>query len=314
MAVNNKTLYVCKTDDRQREKLRAYLEARNWKFSAMRYAYFKAVLDKTSIIAYHSGKLTVQGQGTEEFVLFFLEPEILHTSGFGYEAELSGEPQPVFSPHAGVDESGKGDFFGPLTAAGVFVDEESGKLLSQCGVRDSKTIKSDRQIKTVAAGIRQAVKGKFTVVAIGPLAYNRMYASFGNLNKLLAWAHARVIENLLEKVPDCSEVLVDKFAAEYVVKSALREKGRNIRLRQETKAESDIAVAAASILARERFIRMLEQLGEDAGITLPRGAGGKVLEAGIKIAGTRGVDDLGKFAKLHFKTCQEIRNSCPGSR
>ena len=314
MAPNKKTSYVCTIDDQQREKLKAYLEDRNWEFRDMQYAHFKAVQGKTNIVAYNSGKLTVQGQGTEEFVLFVLEPEILKTSGFGYEEELA-EPEPdkpkvAFFPHAGADESGKGDFFGPLVAAGVFVDEESEKLLTQFGVRDSKTIKSDKQIKAVAAKIRKAVNGKFAIVAIGPAAYNRMYASFGNLNKLLAWAHAKVIETLLEKAPECDDVLVDKFAAEYVVKNALQEKGKRIKLRQQTKAESDIAVAAASILARDRFVWAMEKLSEDAGVTLPKGASKKVKEAGERIAREQGVDALENFAKLHFKTYEEIKNSC----
>lgn len=301
-----RTSYVCNIDEKQTEKLHDYLEERGWEFSDIQYAHWKAVKDKTNIVAYQSGKLTVQGKGTEELVLFVLEPEILKTSGFGYEEQTNTPDEPFF-PHGGVDESGKGDFFGPLVIAGVFVDEETEPVLRELGVKDSKTIKSPKQIKAVAAKIRQTVDGKFTIVAVGPAAYNRMYSSFNNLNKLLAWGHAKVIENLLEKAPKCKDILSDKFAAEHLIKNALQQKGRKIKLRQQTKAESDIAVAAASILARDRFLWAMEKLSEDAGVELPKGAGAKVSQTGERIAREQGIEALENFAKLHFKTYQEIK-------
>ncbi len=309
MAETKRTSYVCKVDEKQIEKLYNYLEERGWEFSSMQYAHWKAVKDKTNIVAYQSGKLTVQGKGTEELVLFVLEPEILKTSGFGYEEEITAEatPEEPFFPHGGVDESGKGDFFGPLVIAGVFVNEKTEPVLRELGVKDSKTIKSPKQIKAVAAKIRQAVGSKFSVVAVGPAAYNRMYSSFNNLNKLLAWGHAKVIENLLEKAPECKDVLSDKFAAEHLIKNALQQKGRGIKLRQKTKAESDIAVAAASILARDRFLWAMEKLSEDAGVELPKGASAKVSQTGEIIAREQGVEALENFAKLHFKTYAEIK-------
>lgn len=306
MAETKKTSYVCKVDEKQIERLHNYLEERGWEFSDMQYAHWKAVKDKTNIVAYQSGKLTVQGKGTEELVLFVLEPEILKTSGFGYE-EASKAPEEPFFPHGGVDESGKGDFFGPLVIAGVFVDDETEPALRELGVKDSKTIKNPKQIKAVAAKIRQIVGGNFSVVAVGPSAYNRLYGNFRNLNELLAWGHAKVIENLLEKAPECKDVLSDKFAAEHLIKNALQQKGRGIKLRQRTKAESDVAVAAASILARDRFLWAMEKLSEDAGLELPKGAGTKVLQAGERIGREQGIEALENFAKLHFKTYAEIK-------
>ena len=307
MAETKRTSYVCEVDEKQIEQLRDYLEERCWEFSDIQYAHWKAVKDKTNIVAYKSGKLTVQGKGTEELVLFVLEPEILKTSGFGYEEEVAAAEEEPFSPHGGVDESGKGDFFGPLVIAGVFVDDKTDPVLRELGVKDSKIIKSPKQIKAIAAKIRKAVGNKFSVVAIGPAAYNRMYSSFNNLNKLLAWGHAKVIETLLEKVPECDDVLSDKFAAEHLIKNALQERGRKINLRQKTKAESDVAVAAASILARDRFLWAMEKLSEDAGIELPKGAGAKVSQTGERIAREQGIDALENFAKLHFKTYKEIK-------
>ena len=309
MTEKKRTSYVCKVDKKQVEKLHDYLDEHGWEFRDMQYAYWKAEKDKTNIVAYNSGKLTVQGKGTEEFVLFVLEPEILKTSGFGYEDKITEVSDEAFFPHGGVDESGKGDFFGPLVIAGVFVDEETEPILRKLGVKDSKIIKNPKQIKAVAFKIRQTVGSKFSVVAIGPATYNRLYGDFNNLNKLLAWGHAKVIENLLEKVPECKDVLSDKFAAEHLIKNALQQRGRNIKLRQKTKAESDIAVAAASILARDRFLWAMEKLSEDAGVELPKGASAKTSQIGEKIAREQGVDALENFAKLHFKTFKEITNS-----
>ena len=308
MAEKKRTSYVCKIDEKQIEKLHAYLNERGWEFRDMQYAHWKAVKDKTNIVAYNSGKLTVQGKGTEEFVLFVLEPEILKTSGFGYDEEVSASesPEEAFFPHGGVDESGKGDFFGPLVIAGVFVDEETEPVLRKLGVKDSKIIKSPKQIKAIALKIRQAVGSKFSVVAIGPAAYNRLYGDFNNLNKLLAWGHAKVIETLLEKAPECNDVLSDKFAAEHLIKNALQERGRTINMRQKTKAESDIAVAAASILARDRFLWFMEKLSNDAGLELPKGAGAKVSQIAEKIAREQGIESLDNLVKLHFKTYKEI--------
>jgi len=308
MAEQKRTSYVCKVDEKQIEQLRDYLDERSWEFKEMQYAHWKAVKDKTNIVAYNSGKLTVQGKGTEEFVLFVLEPEILKTSGFGYEEKIAKieTPEEAFFPHGGVDESGKGDFFGPLVIAGVFVDEETEPILRKLGVKDSKIIKSPKQIKAIAVKIRQAVGNKFSVIAVGPATYNRMYGDFNNLNKLLAWGHAKVIETLLEKAPECKDVLSDKFAAEHLIENALQERGRGIKLRQKTKAESDIAVAAASILARDRFLWAMEKLSEDAGLELPKGAGVKVPQVGERIAREQGKEALENFAKLHFKTYKEI--------
>ena len=303
MAEKKRTSYVCKVDEKQINKLHNYLDERSWEFSDMQYAHWKAVKDKTNIVAYNSGKLTVQGKGTEEFVLFILEPEILKTSGFGYEDEMAASetPEEAFYPHGGVDESGKGDFFGPLVIAGVFVDEETEPILRKLDVKDSKVIKSPKQIKAIAVKIRQAVGSKFSVVAIGPAAYNRLYGDFNNLNKLLAWGHAKVIETLLEKAPECNDVLSDKFAAEHLIQNALQQKGRGINMRQKTKAESDIAVAAASILARDRFLWAMGKLSEDAGVELPKGAGAKVSRIGEKIAKRAGSGCLREFSKTAFQ-------------
>ncbi len=306
------TSYVCTAKPDEIATLEELLRDRGWEFSAIPYAHWKATnkAEKVNVAAYTSGKLTVQGGGTADFVQFILEPEILHSFGFGYEEEKAAaaavEEGPIL-PHGGVDESGKGDFFGPLIIAGVYVDERTGPLLRKIGCCDSKLIKSSRKIAELAMKIREIARGQYVRVALPPPTYNRLYSQIGNLNRLLAWGHARVIENLLEQVPGCPRVLSDKFGDERLIRRALLTRGREIQLDQQTKAESDVAVAAASILARDEFLRGMDKLGKEFGLELPRGAGPLVKEAGRKLLSMHGPDVLEKVVKLHFKTTQELQ-------
>ncbi len=289
----------------QAKTLQSLLESRGWKFEPKEYTLFAAKKDKTTVAVYEKGpKILVQGRGAAEFVEFLLEPEILGVAELGY-AEVH-QPE-MFQPHIGVDESGKGDFFGPLVIAGVYVEATSAKSLQAAGVQDSKAISSDKRIRDLAEIIRNTPRALHDVVSIGPERYNEVYQKAGNLNRLLAWGHARVIENLLERQPDCPRALSDQFAHESVLKKALLTKGKTIRLDQRTKGESDIAVAAASILARERFINWLDEASRRLGITLPRGASNKLItDIGQQLTTQRGNDFLPKVGKMHFRNSYRI--------
>lgn len=213
-----------------------------------------------------------------------------------------------FVPIIGTDESGKGDYFGPLVSAGVFVNMTTKPLLEKLGVRDSKKL-NDNQIREVAHKIKKICANQFAVIEISPETYNSLYNQFKsegkNLNVLLAWAHAKAIEEVLTKV-ECENVLSDKFADEKFIISKLQEKGKRVNLRQEHKAEANIAVAAASILARERFLEKLKKLSMDLGIELPKGASTHVIEQAKKVVEKSGEDSLKKIAKLHFKTTDSV--------
>ncbi len=281
------------------EKLRTVLEESGWEFSDLPYARFKAVHEKTNVVLYDSGKLVAQGAGANDFIEFVLEPIVLGNAAFQNANPLQAPHE--MRPHAGMDESGKGDFFGPLAACAAFTDPETEPKLISAGVRDCKLIKNDSQLLKIADDALRIMRGRAAVVAIGPEAYNRMYSSFGSLNRLLAWAHAKALENLLERVPECTAALADKFGDDSLIRNALGPKGRAIELVQHTKAESDIAVAAASVLARAAFLRKLAVLSKEAGITLPKGAGPGVDEAASRLAVSGGAELLGKFAKMHFR-------------
>ena len=243
----------------QAAKLKSLLAESGFEFAPRPYTLFFARKDKLSVAVYEKGpKVLLQGKGIEEFVQFELEPKIFGEARLGYEEVHSPE---MFEPHFGVDESGKGDFFGPLVIAGVYVNREIARKFLDEGIQDSKRIGSDTKIRALAKIIRRTPAAVTEVILIGPERYNQLYAKFGNLNSLLGWGHARVIENLLTKQPDCPRALSDKFADARVIEKSMLQHGRAIRLDQRTKAESDVAVAAASILAREAFIDWLERRG-----------------------------------------------------
>ena len=288
----------------QATKLRVLLEELGFAFSPKEYTLFFAQKNRLSVAVYEKGpKVLVQGGAVEEFVQFELEPKILGEAKLGYEEVHSPE---MFEPHFGVDESGKGDFFGPLAIAGVYVDHGIARKLLDAGVQDSKRIGSDARIRALAQTIRKTANGLVETVLIGPQRYNELYEKFGNLNKLLGWGHARVIENLLEKKPDCPRSLSDQFADARVIEQSLLRHGRKIDIRQRTKAESDVAVAAASILAREAFINWLERRGKELGFRLERGASANVKEIAKKLVERKGPSALREVAKVHFRTAHEV--------
>ena len=286
------------------EKLRALLDELGFTFAAKPYTLFFAQKNKLSVAVYEKGpKVLVQGKGVEEFVQFELEPKILEEARLGYEEVHSPE---MFAPHFGIDESGKGDFFGPLVIAGVYVDRGMARKFLEAGVQDSKRISSDARIHALAKSIRQIVGSLCEVVLIGPEKYNELYVKFGNLNALLGWGHARVIENLLAKKPDCPRALSDKFADVRVIEKALLRHGQAIKMEQRIKAESDPAVAAASILARESFVNWLEKRGRSLGMRLGRGVSAAVKKTATEIVAADGAAALEQIAKVHFRTAHEV--------
>jgi ribonuclease HIII len=216
------------------------------------------------------------------------------------QATYSGE-------RIGIDESGKGDYFGPLVIAGVLVTPADEPDLRLMHVRDSKRI-SDRRILDMAPDIRQICL--HSIVAIGPQRYNELYAKIKNLNRLLAWGHARALENLLEH-SDCALAISDQFGDERFILNALLEKGKKIQLIQRPKAEEDLAVAAASILARAEFLLRLKRLSEEVGLSLPKGASHAVETAARSVVRKLGRERLEEVAKLHFKTTQSVLRDSP---
>ncbi len=209
---------------------------------------------------------------------------------------------PAAKGHIGTDESGKGDYFGPLVIAGVFLPEGQEPVFKELGVRDSKK-SSDNRVREMAEVLKSGYK--HSIVSIGPERYNELYDRLRNLNRILAWGHSRVIENILEQVPS-RLAITDQFGDKAYVLNALMKKGKNIELIQKPKAEEDLAVAAASILARAEFLKRLDFLSREFGVEILKGASALVEEAGLKLVKMHGTQVLDKVAKKHFKITARI--------
>ncbi len=303
------TTYTGSLTGEQEGALQEYLEKNGFEPRTVPYARFAGAKDRLNVTVYSSGKLVVQGRETAEFVEFVLEPLILKEARHGYEAVLDPER---FLPRLGVDESGKGDFFGPLCVAGVYVNEAVVNAWSDAGVRDSKRITSDRRIAELAKMIRETPGAVSVVVPIGNEAYNRLQEKMGSVNRMLAWGHARVIENLMQHrhqmQPPPVRAISDQFAAHReTVAQALMPLGREIELVQRHRAEADLAVAAASILARNEFVSRLARLEKEFGMKLPKGASAAVEAAAREFIERHGAESLPKVAKMHFRTAYRVQ-------
>jgi ribonuclease HIII len=194
-----------------------------------------------------------------------------------------------------------------MCVAGVYVNEAVVKSWSDKGIRDSKNISSDKKISELADLIRKTPGCVTTVVPIGNEAYNRLHAKMRSVNAVLAWGHARVIENLMGQKhrmnPPPVKAISDQFAAsKSVIEKALMSQGKELQLVQRHKAEEDLAVAAASILARDGFVKGLAKLEKQFEVKLPKGASAAVDAAAKKFVEERGAENLAKISKLHFRT------------
>ena len=294
-------IFVTTLDKSLSTKLRDDLVEQGFTLTTPEHTIFQAKKPGISCTLYTSMKLTVQGKNKQEFIEFYLEPEILKAPLYTYKNELLLESLDKRA-RIGVDESGKGDYFGPLCVAGVFADEKTFPILLKLGVRDSKTI-TDPEIRRLAKEIVAAVPNY--IIRLRPHKYNELYASFKNLNSLLAWCHASVIEHLA-KYTKPEVAIIDQFAHPYVVERALFKKKVTLHVEQRVRGEADIVVAAASILARWAFIDGLAQLEKEFNATLPKGASHAVQAAAQKLVAEQGVDALGNVAKLHFSTTKKI--------
>lgn len=304
--------------------VREFVHKKGWTIFAEKeisYGYQLLVTDEITripISLFQSGKVLIQGKPGELQTqlktwwdarkALFTQPAVQEATQSSLLESPSINTQENFTGRAriGLDESGKGDYFGPLVIAAVFVDADTEDRLNTIGVRDSKLL-TDNRMLALAEQIK-ALCPHF-VVPIVPERYNELYAKVENLNHLLAWGHAWTLENLLEKVL-CDLAIVDKFGDESYLRAVLKEKGQKITVIQQTHAEADIAVAAASILARSRFVQHMEQLSRKVGKTLPKGASDQsIVTIGRELVAEHGKEILNEIAKLHFKTTKAILES-----
>lgn len=319
MSTEQPAVYSIPISYEQSVSLDIYLAGHDFEKHNVQYADFAYKKPGLNIVFYTSGKLVVQGKGAKYFVEFVLEPEILQSFDITLQEHNKQTADIDFSPRAGLDESGKGDFFGPITTACVIAGPKEIKQLLKIGVKDSKKITSDRAARMLAEKIYQVPNIVVQSFALSLEKYNSLYYKFGaNLNRLLGWMHSVSLKNALLKryVPFG---ILDQFSKNPIVQQYIRKEFAEFNLTMQTKAESDPVVAAASIIARAEYIKSMEKLSHDADFVICKGASAKVIECGKDLVKKVGVENLKHFCKLHFKTlenvvtaeeCQMLRGSC----
>lgn len=326
-----KTTFTFELANDQQELLLGLMVNGNFRRREVPYSLYSIEGDHFNATLYEKEKhgkrkLCVQGSGAQDFIEFQLEPKGIVPVELGYENVLHPE---LFSAHAGSDESGKGDYFGPLVVCCAFTDERLSEEMQKLGIKDCKQM-TDKAVLTAGAALRKLLGPTgYAVVKLGPAAYNRLYAKIRNINRMLAWAHGTVIEELLEKRPGCNRVVVDQFApTETTILRALKERGKKAKVEQRHKAESDIAVAAASVIARELFIRDIQKMGEEVATVggsgapapqpkdvIPMGSSDpRVRELAERMVRENGPTWLMNHCKAHFQTTDKVLAACGKSR
>ncbi|MBT6768634.1 MAG: ribonuclease HIII [Opitutales bacterium] len=295
-----KTLYTNKLSDEQMGKLGNICETKSWEPYEVEYARFAYKGNKVNVVVYNSGKLVVQGREMEDFVINILEPEVLGEARFGYDEIYHPE---WFELHAGMDESGKGDLFGPIVTACVIADKPQIDVWVKEGIRDSKKITDGRILKLDQ--IIRATRGVAVETCFcGMSKYNELMGKpRANLNLLLAWQHANSLKAALKR-KRAPWGMLDQFSKQDLVGRYFKDS--DFDLRMETKAEADPVVAAASVVARAAYVRYMDSLSKRFGDALKKGASAMVKEQATEILEKFGPDVFKDFAKLHFRTAYEV--------
>ncbi len=295
-----KTIYTAKLTDEQMEKLEGVCEMKMWEPYEVDYARFAYKGNKVNVVGYKSGKLVVQGKEMEDFVINILEPEILGEARYGYDEIYHPE---WFELHAGMDESGKGDLFGPVITACVIADKPQIDEWVKHGIRDSKKI-TDNRILKLDKIIRETKGAVAESCFCGMAKYNELMAKpRANLNSLIGWQHAKSLEAAMRK-KRAPWGMLDQFSKRDLVSPHFKD--ANFELRMQTKAEEDPVVAAASVVARAEYVRYMGKLSKRFGDTLLKGASAQVKRQATEILKKFGAEGFKDFVKLHFRTAYEV--------
>ncbi|MBK8943995.1 MAG: ribonuclease HIII [Ignavibacteriae bacterium] len=242
-------------------------------------------------------KTILQGNNTSKE---FAELNNLINGNFSLDFQDNSEEN--FDKYIGTDETGKGDFFGPLIIAGFYVNEEIQNFLINLGVKDSKEL-ADTKIDEIAKIIKSKFPKNYSIVIINPEKYNQLYDEFKNLNKILNWAHSKVIENLYETFQP-ETVIIDQFS-KTPINISLKNNFAKVNFVQIPKAEKYVGVAAASILARNELNKWFNKKNHE-GIPVLKGASTEVENSAKIITVKFGIQILNKISKVHFKTTKKI--------
>lgn len=297
---------VVKLGESEGRALEARLESGSFDFRGVPHAKFSAKGEGVVVTLYGSGKLVIQGAHPDAFVLKYLPEQAGASGGAARGADSSGSASATDTAGAwtklacvGSDETGKGDFLGPLVVCALRLEPSDGQALRESGVTDSKLL-SDVRARELGAALSQ--RFPVGIERIDPPAYNAEYARVGNLNVLLAAAHGRAIRAVARPG---DHVVVDRFGPEARMRAELKDHTGGFE--QFPRAESRVpAVAAASCVARMIFLEALDELSAQFAVDLAKGAGTPSDRAAGEFIRLHGRDQLGAIAKLHFKNSDRV--------
>ena len=287
--------FVAKLELPEIDRLEEAIRNGAFELKEVAYARISGRGEGVNCTIYSSGKCVIQGKGMEQFILN-------HLPGHRLPGEIDPDMLEMTQTVVGSDESGKGDYFGPLVTAAVALGPKDLAILEETRIVDSKTM-TPASIRRSAAIIRDALPHE--IVVVGPERYNQLYEKFANLNRMLAWCHGSAIERVLER-SDADLIVVDKFCEDRVLRQGLKPRALGMKLMTMPRAERNPAVAAASVLASDAFTRALESMGKSWSLTFPKGASAAVDAAGRRFVKVQGREALAKVAKLHFKTTNKL--------
>ncbi len=255
------------------------------------YMIWRLMGSGVNAVLYSSGKLVLQGEGASEI----------------WKGGAVSTDQEDFVDHIGVDEVGKGDYFGPLVVCACFVSKGDLSFLKSLGVVDSKKL-SDAKILDVGGQMHKAFE--YEAIVISPSEYDTLTKTLGNVSVILAYKHAEAVKRLMARLERkgivCENVVFDQFSKRKDrLVDEMKKAGLNLNISQFHGGESDVAVAAASILARYVFLKEWEKMEEEYDFKFPKGAS-DVIDSAKEFVKERGAEDLRKVAKTSFKTTQKV--------
>lgn len=304
-----------KVSDKTKEQMLEFFEDLK-REKTPEYAVFQAQDGDTVVTLYESGKCVFQGKDADLSSEFWVATEKIN-SGKAIttnseekkkEEKVKVDPKLYNSTSIGSDEVGTGDYFGPIVVTAAYVKKEDIPFLESLGVKDSKKL-TDEKILEIVPKLTQKIK--YNTLILNNKDYNERYSQGFNMNKLKAILHNRVLSKLKQEGLPYDYIVVDQFAEKFVYFNYLKESSNIVRdITFVTKGEDkSLAVASASIISRYIFIKEFSKISKDLGMLIPKGAGDKVDEVGVKVIEKFGFDKLKEVAKLNFKNTDKILNS-----
>ena len=281
------------------------------------YAKWQAKDGDTVVTLYESGKVVFQGKDADLASDFWITTEKINSGKVDVKNSLNNEkkekktyvnPKIYNSSSIGSDEVGTGDYFGPIVVTAAFVSEDKIKLLEELGVKDSKKL-TDLQILDIVPKFIKEIE--YESIILSNKEYNEHYNQDINMNKIKAILHNKVLYKMTSKIKNYDFIIVDQFAEPYVYYNYLKENPNVVRnITFFTKGEDKhLSVACASLISRYIFINEFNKLSKSLNITLPKGAGDLVDQAGKQIVEKYGFDKLYEIAKLNFKNTEKIKGN-----